>query len=49
MDSYQEFLEKKKIVSKPSGFEVGPETINPMLFDFQRDIVRWALRQGRAA
>lgn len=46
---YQEFLAKKKITSVASGFEVDPQAINPMLFDFQRDIVRWALRQGRAA
>lgn len=46
---YQEFLETKRITAQPAGFEVDPETINPMLFPFQQDIVRWALTRGRAA
>jgi len=45
---YAEFLEKKKISDKPTGLKVVPE-LNPMLFDFQRDIVKWALKRGRAA
>lgn len=47
MDDYQQFLRSKQTISKASGFECG--RISPILFDFQRDIVRWALRQGRAA
>lgn len=44
---YREFLKSKRIAVAPSGFEsVG--TLNPKLFDFQRDIVRWALRKGKA-
>jgi hypothetical protein len=46
---YKEFLNQKKITVKPSGFDVGLDDINPMLFEFQRDIVRWALRKGKAA
>lgn len=45
---YSEFLARKKIIDKPTGIENIPE-LNPMLFDFQKDIVRWALRRGRAA
>jgi len=45
--SYQEFLSTKQIVTVPSGFEVEPR--NPNLFDFQRDLVRWALRIGKSA
>lgn len=46
--TYREFLERKRLIDVPSGFEpVRP--INPMLFDFQADIVRWAIRRGRAA
>lgn len=45
---YAEFLEKKKISDKPTGLKVVPE-LNPMLFYFQRDIVKWALKRGRAA
>lgn len=45
--SYAEFLEKKKIEDVPTGLKEIPE-LNPMLFDFQKDIVRWALKRGRA-
>ena len=44
---YQQFLESKIHVVKPAGFD--PGALSPHLFDFQRDIVRWALRKGRAA
>jgi DNA modification methylase len=46
---YQDFLQQKKITVKPSGFDVDLDDINPMLFEFQRDIVRWALGKGKAA
>jgi len=46
---YNEFLAGKRLTIKPSGFDVAIDDINPMLFDFQRDIVRWALRKGKAA
>lgn len=49
MIDYQTFLDSKRLVATPAGFEVAPEHINPMLFDYQRDIVRWAVRRGRAA
>jgi len=45
---YAKFLNDKAIVDQPTGINFEPE-INPMLFDFQRDIVRWALKRGRAA
>ena len=46
--NYAEFLEQKKIVDVPTGLTDIPE-LNPMLFDFQADVVRWALKRGRAA
>lgn len=46
---YTEFLESKKLIIKPSGFTVPKDAINSKLFDFQRDIVIWALKKGRAA
>lgn len=49
MKSYDDFLKEKQIKVDPVGFEVDEVDINPMLFDWQRDIVRWALRRGRAA
>lgn len=47
--TYEELLASKVVKAKPSGFDVPDSAINPMLFPFQRDIVRWALRNGRAA
>jgi len=44
---YAEFLAKKEILDARSGFEPGP--VNPMLYDFQAAITKWALRRGRAA
>lgn len=49
MKTYTEFLESKRIIVTPSGIDVPLEQINPQLFDFQRDITRWALRKGKAA
>ncbi|MDF1511087.1 helicase [Robertmurraya sp. DFI.2.37] len=47
--NYETFINKKKTTILPSGFNVMREVINDGLFDFQKDIVRWALRRGRAA
>jgi len=48
-DEYLQFIEQKRIKVKPSGFTVNDADINPMLFEFQRDIVKWALARGKAA
>lgn len=45
--TYDEFLAAKSIYIKQSGFECDER--NPALFDWQNDIVKWALRKGRAA
>lgn len=45
--SYEEFLNGKRVEASPIGFDV--DDLNPMLFGFQSDIVRWALKRGRAA
>ena len=46
---YQDFLGTKRVVSQPAGFDINPDDLHPMLFDFQRDIVKWAIARGRAA
>lgn len=46
---YRAFLASKRITDVPSGFDVPAMHINDRLFSFQSDIVRWALRRGRAA
>lgn len=48
-EAYLDFLRKKVVVSQPDGFEVDRSTINPLLFDFQKDIVQWAVLGGRRA
>ena len=44
---YRAFLDKKRLEDVASGFDGEPRNQN--LFDFQRAIVRWALRRGRAS
>jgi len=46
---YDEFLKTKIIEHKPSGFEAELKEIHPMLFEWQRLLVRWACFRGRAA
>ena len=48
MSDYAEFLERKRITDPSTGLAVIP-TLNGMLFDYEHDIVSWALRRGRAA
>ena len=43
---YQQFLDKKRLIVQPSGHD--PGDLNAHLYDFQRDITRWAIRRGRA-
>lgn len=48
MISYDQFIESKRIDDAPDGLnKIG--VIRQSLFGFQQDIVRWALRRGRAA
>lgn len=46
---YLEFLKRKFIDYTPCGFEVDINELNPMLFDWQKVLVRWALYKGRSA
>lgn len=47
--NYSEFIKNKALLIDSSGLEVDIDELNPLLFDFQKDIVRWALAKGRAA
>lgn len=49
MTEYQEFLKTKREINFDSGFRIKETTINPMLFPFQKTIVKWALKRGKAA
>jgi len=44
---YDDFIGNKRTKSDWHGFN--PEVINGFLFDFQKDIVTWACKKGRAA
>ena len=45
---YEDFLSNKRFVLESSGMDVEKDELNPMLYDFQKDIVRWALKKGKA-
>lgn len=47
--NYRDFLKSKEVESINAGFKIKPEQLNPMLFPFQRDIVKWAIQKGKAA
>jgi len=46
---YAEFLQSKIIHQPTKGKEFASTDVNPILFDFQRDVTLWAARKGRAA
>jgi len=45
---YMEFLKSKEIKSNASGFEVDKNELNQNLYEWQKDIVAWAIRKGKA-
>jgi DNA modification methylase len=47
--NYNEFLHGKSAMVGADGIEVSRSKIHPMLFDFQNDLTRFALRKGRSA
>ena len=47
--NYDDFLHSKQRIPPACGFEMSKERMNPMMFEWQKDIARWALRKGRAA
>lgn len=49
MNDYQELLARKALVVASNGHEITADEINPALFPFQKEVVIWAVRKGRAA
>lgn len=49
MEKYSDFLAGKDLLVKSCGFEVNRDQLNPMLYGFQKDIVRFSLMKGRSA
>jgi len=49
MDEYTQFLNSKAQDGLYHGFDVDEDKLNGMLFPFQKDLVKWALKKGKAA
>lgn len=47
--NYDEFLKTKQIHIEPTGFDIDIEQLNDNLFVWQKYIVKWALKKGKAA
>lgn len=47
-EEYLNFINNKRFVLESSGFDINKDDLNPMLYDFQKDIVRWALKKGKS-
>lgn len=46
---YEDFLKQKDFKNVLSGFDIDRNELHETLFEFQLDIVRWALKKGKAA
>lgn len=46
---YAEFIQNKTVKAHAFGRQVNDADVHPLLFRFQRDVVRWAVKKGRAA
>lgn len=46
---YADFLAAKRAASAPVGRDCGPADVHPYLYDWQAELVAWAVRTGRAA
>lgn len=49
MMNYTDFITSKSFEIENSGFDIEKEILNENLYDFQKDIVKWALKKGKAA
>lgn len=50
LEEYREFVDRKSETSLyTDSIQLDADDLNPKLYSFQRDIVRWALAKGRAA
>jgi DNA modification methylase/superfamily II DNA or RNA helicase len=45
---YHAFIKTKRLIFEASGITIDKAVLNPMLFEFQKDIVTWALQKGKA-
>ena len=47
--SYQDFIAGKHRRASDCGIDVSDGEINPYAFEFQRAVIKWACKKGRAA
>ena len=47
--TYQVFILTKRVANVFHGKNVNTSEVHPLLFPFQRDVVRWTVGKGRAA
>ena len=46
---YKDFLKNKEILFNSTGFVLPKQKLNPNLYPFQKEIILWALKKGKAA
>ena len=47
--TYDEFLKTKEMRAEACGFEIDRDSITPTAFDYQKDIIAWACKNGKCA
>jgi hypothetical protein len=47
--NYKEFLKTKEIKPITAGFDIEKSELNPNMFEFQKDLCKWALKKGKSA
>lgn len=47
--TYEEFLKGKELKAIDAGIDVSNDDLNIYMFDFQKDLCRWALKKGKSA
>ncbi len=47
--NYQEFILSKHYRTNNYGYDIEKSVIHPMLFEWQKDIVKWSIKKGRCA
>ena len=48
-NEYDVFIKNKQVKNNHFGFHIDREELTSLLFDFQKDLVVWALRKGKSA
>lgn len=48
LDQYYDFLERKIVLAKKTGFVVEDSELHPSNFHHQREVIKWAAKKGRA-